>query len=408
MARSRYSLVSSYVGRSYLANLAVAFIFFFFIFFVNQILLIAQRILVKNVSLLSVLKLVTLAIPQFLLYTFPFSSLTASAMVIGDFSANNEILALRSSGISLRHVFRPILACSLVVSLVTFLTADVVLPESHNRYRHLYMELMRKLPTLEITSYGSNSIGNQVLANGLASGNSVDDLVLFDSAGQKQVVSAPSASVSMVDPLRFIYALDLDDASLLASTSGDDSLNLAKADRAIFYLDFSQQVPEVATTTPSQLPIHELNNRISQRRIALEQDWEKNDQTMRRLYDTARQADSPSAYNQALDQIDELRSHPPIVFYLQYYRAEKQKKLALSMACFLLVFLTFPLAYLHVRHGRLIGFGVAMLSAVAYWYLLFFAQINIYRTPVNPLFLMWVPDVVMSLAGLVALWRMPK
>ena len=49
-----------------------------------------------------------------------------------------------------------------------------------------------------------------------------------------------------------------------------------------------------------------------------------------------------------------------------------------------------------------------MLSAVAYWYLLFFAQINIYRTPVNPLFLMWVPDVVMSLAGLVALWRMPK
>ena len=63
MARSRYSLVSSYVGRSYLANFAVAFIFFFFIFFVNQILLIAQRILVKNVSLLSVLTLVTLAIP---------------------------------------------------------------------------------------------------------------------------------------------------------------------------------------------------------------------------------------------------------------------------------------------------------------------------------------------------------
>ena len=406
MARSRYFLVSSYAGRAYLANLAVAFLFFFFIFFVNQILLIVQRILVKQVSLASVLHLVLMAIPQFLLYTFPFSSLTASAMVIGDLSSSNEILALRSSGISLRHLFRPILVLSLLVSLLTFLTANVILPQSHIQYRKLYLELMRELPTLEISSYGSNSIGGQVMANGRASGNQVNDLVLFDSQSQKKVISAPRATISMVDPMRFIYSLDLEQATMLSTL--DDVQNLAKAENATIYLDFSQQVPDVASTTPSQLPISELNARISQRKASLKESWQQSDKKTRSWYDRALHADSAQDYNLAMETIKEIDATPQILFYLQYYRAEKQKKLALSMACFLLVFLSFPLAYLHIKYGRLIGFGVAMLSAVAYWYMLFFAQISIYRTALNPFFLMWLPDCLMFLIALVVLWRMPK
>ncbi|MEA4860835.1 MAG: LptF/LptG family permease, partial [Sphaerochaeta sp.] len=109
---ARFRLVYSHVGREYLLSFVVAFFFFFFIFFINQILLIAQRILLKQVDYFSVLQLVLLSIPQFLLYTFPFSSLTASSMVIGDLSGNNEILAIRSSGISLKHVFFPIIIIS--------------------------------------------------------------------------------------------------------------------------------------------------------------------------------------------------------------------------------------------------------------------------------------------------------
>jgi len=42
--------VYRHVGREYLLSFVVAFMFFFFIFFINQILLIAQRILLKNVD----------------------------------------------------------------------------------------------------------------------------------------------------------------------------------------------------------------------------------------------------------------------------------------------------------------------------------------------------------------------
>ena len=76
--RASYRIVSIYVLREFALSLLVSFIFFFFIFFINQILLLAQKILIKNVDIGSVLRLIGLAIPQILLYTIPFLSLTAS------------------------------------------------------------------------------------------------------------------------------------------------------------------------------------------------------------------------------------------------------------------------------------------------------------------------------------------
>lgn len=189
----RHWLVYRHVGREYLLAFIVAFTFFFFIFFINQILLIAQRILLKNVDFLAVFRLILLSVPQFLLYTFPFSSLTASSMVIGDLSSSNEILAMRASGISMRRIFIPIIAISILFSCATFLTADKALPWSTRQYKTLYTELMRDLPTLELTSNSTNTIGERVMVNKEVSGSTVHDIILFDLAnkGNSQVLSSP-------------------------------------------------------------------------------------------------------------------------------------------------------------------------------------------------------------------------
>lgn len=117
---------------------------------------------------------------------------------------------------------------------------------------------------------------------------------------------------------------------------------------------------------------------------------------------------NPSSFNSAWNEYRSAAKEQPISFYYQYYRAEMQKKLALSSACFLLVFLTFPLAYMRLKHGRLVGFGIAMLSSVVYWYLLFFAQLNIFKTALNPAFLIWMPDFILFVIGMVILWRMRR
>ena len=103
-------------------------------------------------------------------------------MVIGDLSSSNEILAMRSSGISMRRIFVPIVALSIVFSFATFLTADKALPWSTRQYKELYTELMRDLPTLELTSNTTNTIGERVMVNKEVSGSIVNDIILFDLA----------------------------------------------------------------------------------------------------------------------------------------------------------------------------------------------------------------------------------
>lgn len=405
----RHTLVYRHVGREYLLSFAVAFMFFFFIFFINQILLIAQRILLKNVDFFAVFQLILLSIPQFLLYTFPFSSLTASSMVIGDLSSSNEILAMRSSGISMRRIFIPIIVLSIVFSFATFFTADRALPWSTRQYKELYTNLMRDLPTLELTSNTTNTIGDRVMVNKEVTGSTVHDIILFDLAkkGDSQVLSSPKGEVTLIDLQNFIYRLDLDSPRIFSSNAKDiSSWTLSEAKQAQFYLNFSGQVASLATALPSQLSIAELQERIATYKIAFQEDLalykakilsqEEELARIQALDDSAQAA-------QLQEKLVESKKNYPINFYYQYYRAELNKKYALSAACCMLVFLTFSLSFFRVKHGRLIGFGLSMLVAVAYWYMLFFAQMQIFSVPFNPAFLIWTPNVVLFSLGVVLL-----
>lgn len=398
-----------HVGREYLLSFVVAFMFFFFIFFINQILLIAQRILLKNVDFLAVFQLIILSIPQFLLYTFPFSSLTASSMVIGDLSSSNEILAMRASGISMRRIFIPIIALSLVFSFATFLTADKALPWSTRQYKVLYTDLMRDLPTLELSSNTTNTIGERVMVNKEVTGSTVHDIILFDLAkkGQSQVLSSPKGEVTLIDLQNFIYRLDLEHPLIFSSNEKDiTSWNLSQAKQAQFYLDFSGQIASLATALPSQLSIAELSERIETYRIALQEDLDIHAKKILFQEEELSLLQALGETGQALEvqeKITELKNNPPINFYYQYYRAELNKKYALSAACFMLVFLTFSISFFRVKHGRLIGFGLSMLIAVLYWYMLFFAQMQIFSVSFNPAFLIWAPNVLLFTIGLLLL-----
>ncbi len=423
--RASHTLLSRYVGREYIFSFAVAFLFFFFIFFINQILLLAQRILLKNVDVLSVLHLVVLAIPQFLLYTMPFSSLTAASMVIGDLSSRNEILALRSVGVAIRHVFMPIIVLSLLLSLATFAIADILLPWSAVQYKEMYSSLMRELPTIELQSYAVNTVGDKVIANGLVEDSVVHDIVLFDirNREESQVVSAPSGQVELVDINKFIYRLVLDSPLILSTDATDiQSWGLADAESATFYLDFSNQIPAMTDMSPSQLSTRDLLSAIKLRQNDLDAEYasiandlravQEERALLQRSLDVPLEGEDPYRISRRLQSLEQeakdLVDRRPVNFYHQYYRAELHKKFALSAACFFLVFIAFPISFFKVKHGRLIGFGLSMLIACTYWFMLFFAQLKIFDISCTPAVLIWAPDAIIFIIGCLLLLKLRR
>jgi lipopolysaccharide export system permease protein len=268
---------------------------------------------------------------------------------------------------------------------------------------------MKDLPTLELTSNTTNTIGERVMVNKEVYGSTVHDIILFDLAkkGDSQVLSSPKGEVTLIDLQNFIYRLDLETPLIFSSNEKDiSSWTLSEAKQAQFYLNFSGQVASLATALPSQLSIAELKERIATYKVAMQEDMEihrakilSQEEELERLQSLGETVQA----EELQEKITEMKKNRPINFYYQYYRAELNKKYALSAACSMLIFLTFSLSFFRVKHGRLIGFGLSMLIAVLYWYMLFFAQMQIFSVSFNPAFLIWAPNVLLFSLGILLL-----
>ncbi|MGD1818661.1 MAG: LptF/LptG family permease [Pleomorphochaeta sp.] len=407
-----------YIGKEYLLAFLVSFVFFFFIFFINQILLLARRILLSNVDFFSMIHLVVLAIPQFLLYTFPFASLSGASMVIGALNSSNEILALRSSGFSIKNIFSPIIILSIVISILCFLVADILMPYSASQYQQLYIQLLTKSPGVELKSNSSNVYNDFLITNGDVKDNNIDDIVLLSTTNNDVSLLAKSdkGKLNYIDINQLIYSLDLDQPTLLISDLKDpNNWQLSTSDKGIYYIDFSSSLNKISASLPSNLSSVDLLTKINKNKPILSQNQDNAflDRSslilnLSKNYATNK-ISSNININNFVDDYNYIQqiNLRPIDFYLQYYRAEFYKKFALSAACFFFIFITIPLSYMKFKHGRLVGFGLSMLIAVLYWYMILIAQLRTFSYAFNPLFLMWAPNIIVLLIAIVLIrvWR---
>ena len=418
--RGGYGKLYGYVGKEYFLSFLVAFVFFFFIFFVNQILVLAQKILLKNVMLSDVLMLVVLSIPQFLMYTMPFSSLASASMVIGNLSSQNEVLALRSCGIHTGRIFVPIVGISLLLSISTLFIADRMIPYTTERYRDLYAQVLERVPTLELESYSSTTFGNMVISNGLVDKNEVHDMLIFDDSdpNNSRVVFADKGSFSVVDIDRFIYRIDMENPHILATDSTSlESYSLAKASSMTMYINLSSQTGANVNITPSQMSIRQLMTLTNERREENDSLKAQKAEDVRRLtssvaeelfsLEDGKTIDAGSLYRRVNDVV-ERQDRRSFSFYFQYYRTELQKKIALSFACTFLVFIAFPISFFRVKNGRLLGFGLSMLIACMYWFLLYYMHTRAIMTSLHPAIFIWFPDALVFFIGVVLLLKLRK
>ena len=418
MARSTSRLLSSYVLKEFLKSFFVAFLFFFAIFFVNTILLLLQKILFKNISVSTMVEMVLLYMPQFLVYTFPFATLTSSSMVLGDMASSNELLAMKSLGISSYRVYAPLVIASVVLSVMTFITADVLQPYTSVIYRDKLAVLMAEMPTMEIESNTINSVGNIMLSNGKAEGSVIEDLLLISKDEEKynKSVYSSKGEMTIVDPVSFVYSLDLDKPSILLTSRDEiNTYAYAMAEKGRIYLDFSSQVPSLTSSSPVNLSSKDLLSTIKERDNIQNNDrsyyYKEKENTYFKLSSLIEELGKKSVDDEyivsTIDQInkeDGYLGDLPVNFYGQYYKSELTKKIALSIACTVLTLITLPLSNVRVRHGKLTGFAVAIVVAVSYWYMLFGAQLMIFNITSSPYLLILAPDIFITIIAFILLF----
>ena len=417
MALGRYRLLNAYISREFLLNFLVAFLFFFCIFFVNSILLLIQRILLKNIDFITMLQMVALSMPQFLIYTFPFATLTASSMVLGDLSSSNELLAIKSSGVSTRHVYFPIIIFSVFISLLTFFFSDVVHPWASSIYREKLSVLMAEMPTFEIEANSVNTVGDIVLYNGDAEGKDIYNLLLIDKGNgeMSKTVVSEKGTLDLIDPYNYVYSLTLTSPTILLNDNDDiNSFVYAKSENASFFLDFSNQIPSLTSNSPVNLSSMDLIvERKKRNAIQNENRIEYRENISKTLLSTSKSLKElekgKTTKQDAIYDIEDDKfelsslSSLPVNFTGQYYKAELAKKFALSFACFALALVSLPLSNIKLKHGKLTGFAISIFIAVAYWYMLFGSQLMIFDIKQSPYLLIFSPDLLILFIAMIFL-----
>jgi lipopolysaccharide export system permease protein len=99
-----------------------------------------------------------LSIPFIVAMTLPMAVLLAVLYAFSHLAADNEITAMRASGISVYQVLVPVLAWGVFMAAFNFAFVDQVLPRSNARLRNLLIDIGRKKPTFELQEQVINEV----------------------------------------------------------------------------------------------------------------------------------------------------------------------------------------------------------------------------------------------------------
>jgi len=90
-----------------------------------------RKIVEYGLPLLQALKALFYSLPSFLVLSFPMAVLLSTLLSYGKLSANSELLALRSLGISTSRIIAPAIALSILMTGLTFYFNDNLVPTSN-------------------------------------------------------------------------------------------------------------------------------------------------------------------------------------------------------------------------------------------------------------------------------------
>lgn len=135
----------------------IAIVFFMILFVLTFVLLIGKILQVmdmivnKGVSLTSIVKIIIFLLPSFLTFTIPVALLISILITAGKLSADNEITALKASGVSLLQIFYPVAVASLLAFAFTMFVSQVLLPRSTFSTKNLLFEVASQNASIGIS-----------------------------------------------------------------------------------------------------------------------------------------------------------------------------------------------------------------------------------------------------------------
>ncbi|HEV3155260.1 MAG TPA: LptF/LptG family permease [Candidatus Baltobacteraceae bacterium] len=363
----RLPLLDSYILTELLGPFAFAFLAFFLAWGFNYFFLAAKYILTQDAPFFLTLRFVILRIPQAVPMAFPFATIFATLIAMGRLTADNEINAIRTSGVSLARLSLMPILFGAFVFIFTYGMNEYVSPAAVDLSNRTFYQIIYHTAALPIEPgvfSKDQDTGNSFYAGNIApDGKTMQDVAIFKPGrigGWNETIQAKTAHV---------------EAATLVLTD------------AILTFYNAQGFETSQTTTPEfriGLPLAE---------------------SAAQFVNTESNNAASMSSKQLAQQVNAMRSQPgmggPALGNLEINLADK---LAFPFSAVVSVLIALPMAIRFGKKGRAMGMALAIVAFFVYYVLTEAASVFASTGRVNPYLASWLPNIVFGLAGLWLLW----
>ncbi len=359
-------ILRNYFLKEFLGPLFMALGVLTFVMLLGNLVKIAELVINKGVEIYSVSKLFLFMIPYLLTYTLPIAVLTAVLLSLGRLSSDNEIVAIRASGINMFKLIAPLLSMGLMLSLLLVIFNDRVIPYAHYATRKTLVEVGMKNPTAALEpGVFINSFQKYVLFIYRIEDNRLSNVRIYEPREGKptRTIVAKRGEFIAIPENRTIKLKLMDGTS--DEPDPENPKNFYKLNFKTYFMILNLnegQDKDKLGKKPSDMTIQELNTEVEKLKK---------------------------------DGIDPA----PLV-------TEINKKLSLAFSCLVFILLGVPLALITRRREKSINMGIAFVTVGLYYLLFIGSEALSLEGYVSPYLAMWIPNAVLGSIGAIMTYRL--
>ncbi|MGH7501048.1 MAG: LptF/LptG family permease [Longimicrobiales bacterium] len=151
-------ILTRYLLRVHLAPFVFALSVLTGLLFVNTVARRFGDLAGKGLGLGVIFEVMAYSLPHIIALTLPMAVLVSVLYSFSQLAADNEITALKASGINLVRILMPLLGAAVILALFMVYFNDRILPETNHKLKNLMTDIGRKNPTLTLQEQVINPI----------------------------------------------------------------------------------------------------------------------------------------------------------------------------------------------------------------------------------------------------------
>jgi len=346
----------------------------------------------SHVSPLLMVKAFVYLIPFVWVFALPMGMLTATLLVFGRFSADQELTAARASGISLISLVMPVLLLSLFCcTLSAWFNMDLG-PRCRVAYIQLIQDVKSELVNAQIPEGRFiRDFPGYIFYTEKNNGGKLENVMIYRLQNETNVDTTVRAVRGELKPDRANnqLVLDLYDARIIKVGDGGNSIYSSP-------------------TLSLNLSLNAVTNKVVKPKIS--------DMTFLQLRQELRNLENlnvAATLTTTTNVSAELKAQMAVLQrqqkdFVEPVRVAMHREVAFSFACFGFTLVGIPLGIRVHRRETNIGIAIALGLVVVYYAFIMLAASLSGRPEFYPHLILWLPNFLFQAVGAVLLWRANK